>query len=97
MCSVGPGAKHGNDRRGNKTIPAIFPRSMINKMADEEAVPLENDFHVSSDINLDVEGDIRVQGISSDDEDSTTLDEPISVTLVCLFLFFLTAKLHYFL
>ena len=65
-------------------------------MADEEAVPLENDFHVSSDINLDVEGDIRVQGISSDDEDSTTLDEPISVTLVCLFLFFLTAKLHYF-
>jgi len=50
-------------------------------MADEEAVSLENDFHVSSDINLDVEGDIRVQGISSDDEDTTTLDEPISVTL----------------
>lgn len=67
-------------------IPAIHPRSMINKMAEEEAVPLENDFHVSSDINLDVEGDIRVQGISSDDEDTTTLDEPISVTLVCFIL-----------
>jgi len=48
-------------------------------------VPLENDFHVSSDINLDVEGDIRVAGVSSDDEDTTTLDEPISITLVrCL-------------
>jgi len=44
-------------------------------------VPLENDFHVSSDINLEIEGDIRVQGIQSDEEDSTTLDEPISTTL----------------
>ena len=67
-----------------KTMPAIYPRSMINKMADGEAVPLENDFHVSNDINLDIEGDIRVQGISSDDEDETTLDEPISATLVCI-------------
>ena len=53
-------------------------------MADEEAVPLENDFHVSNDINLDIEGDIRVPGISSDEEETTTLDEPISVTLVCI-------------
>ena len=59
---------------------------MIDKMADEDVVPLENDFHVSSDINLDIEGDIRVQGIQSDEEDSTTLDEPISTTLVRFFL-----------
>lgn len=56
-------------------------------MAGQEAVEgmeFENDFHVSSDINLEVEGDIRVAGVSSDEEDQTTLDEPISTTLVWL-------------
>ena len=51
-------------------------------MADQEEVSLENDFHASSDIDLDLQGDIRVAGVSSDEEDQTTLDEPVSETLV---------------
>lgn len=65
----------------------LFVRHWAVNMADQEVVKLENDFHVSSDIDLDVEGDIRVTGgVSSDDEEQTTLDEPISATLVIIFL-----------
>ncbi|XP_057312814.1 protein YIPF6-like [Hydractinia symbiolongicarpus] len=39
------------------------------------------DFHQTEENSVNIEGDIHVAGVSSDDEDASTLDEPISATL----------------
>ena len=52
-------------------------------MADNVNID-ENLFHNSElQDDLNIAGDIHVAGISSDEEDISTLDEPISDTLVC--------------
>ena len=55
-------------------------------MADEIVSSKESEFH---ELNpTAIEGDIHVAGITSDEEEQSTLDEPITQTLVCFFPFF---------
>ena len=44
----------------------------------------ESEFHHTDNdaSTIEIEGDIHVAGLSSDEEDQSTLDEPISTTLV---------------
>ena len=53
-------------------------------MADN-IVSADSEFHESSSNVIDIAGDIHVTGISSDEEEQSTLDEPISKTLVSYF------------